>query len=108
MFFSISFSTVMDLNHKQKSHLIATNKKVFCNFWLVNTFVFIIFEFVLVLQDEIGRLHSKCAQLEAALNAREQELAQAETRYRKYAEKATEVIKTLEPRIMSGKNSSLK
>lgn len=56
-----------------------------------------------VLQDEVGRLQSKCAQYEAALNAREQELAQTEARYRKCAEKATEIIKALEPRAMSGK-----
>lgn len=100
----------MDLNRKQKNHLMEANKKVFCN--LLRNYLYLLFslyhfEIVSVLQDEIGRLHSKCAQLEAALNAREQELALAEARYRKYAEKATEVIKTLEPRIMSGKNRNL-
>lgn len=52
---------------------------------------------------EIGRLQSKCAQLESALAARDQELSQAEARYRKYAEKAKEVIKNLEPRVLSGR-----
>lgn len=53
-------------------------------------------------QLEIGRLQSKCVQLESALAARDQELALAEARYRKYAEKAKEVIKNLDPRVISG------
>lgn len=48
-----------------------------------------------VLQAEISRLQGKCSQLEAALSARDQE-------YRKYAEKAKEVIKNLDPRMMNG------
>lgn len=54
-------------------------------------------------QLDIGRLQSKCAQLESALAARDQELALADAKYRKYAEKAKEVIKNLDPRILSGK-----
>lgn len=48
-----------------------------------------------MLQAEISRLQGKCTQLEAALSARDQE-------YRKYAEKAKEVIKNLDPRMMNG------
>lgn len=50
----------------------------------------------------MGRLQSKCAQLEAALSAREQELTLADMKYRKYAEKAKEVIKNLDPRMLNG------
>lgn len=56
----------------------------------------------LAAQLEIGRLQSKCAQLESALAARDLELSLADARYRKYAEKAKEVIKNLDPRVLSG------
>lgn len=54
------------------------------------------------LQSENGRLQSKCSQLEASLNAREQEIITLETKYRKCVEKAKDVIKCYEPRLLSG------
>lgn len=47
-------------------------------------------------------MQSKCAQLEAALNAREQELNVLDAKYRKYVEKAKDVIKCYEPRLITG------
>lgn len=54
------------------------------------------------LHSENTRLQSKCAQLEAALGAREQELMLLETKYRKCVEKAKDVIKCYEPRLITG------
>lgn len=54
------------------------------------------------LQNENGRLLTKCSQLEAALNAREQEIMLLETKYRKCVEKAKDVIKCYEPRLITG------
>lgn len=54
------------------------------------------------LQNENGRLQNKCSQLEAALNAREQEIMLLETKYRKCVEKAKDVIKCYEPRLITG------
>lgn len=49
-------------------------------------------------QIQITQLQTKNNQLEAALNAREQELAAAEARYRKSVEKAKEIIKSYDPK----------
>lgn len=54
------------------------------------------------LQNENGRLQSKCSQLETALNAREQEIMMLEAKYRKCVEKAKDVIKCYEPRLITG------
>lgn len=54
------------------------------------------------LQNENGRLQSKCSQLEASLNAREQEIILLEAKYRKCVEKAKDVIKCYEPRLITG------
>lgn len=54
------------------------------------------------LHSENTRLQSKCVQLEAALSAREQELMLLETKYRKCVEKAKDVIKCYEPRLITG------
>lgn len=55
------------------------------------------------LQSENTRLQSKCAQLESTLGAREQELMLLEAKYRKCVEKAKDVIKCYEPRLLTGK-----
>lgn len=52
--------------------------------------------------NENARLQSKCAQLEQALNAREQEVMLMEAKYRKCIEKAKDVIKCYEPRLITG------
>lgn len=44
-------------------------------------------------------MQTKIAQLESTLATREQELIAYETKYRKYMERAKEVIKTMDPRI---------
>lgn len=62
------------------------------------------FFFLKGLQTEITRLQNKCAQLEAGISAREQEIIVADLKYRKYAEKAKEVIKNLDPRLINGIN----
>lgn len=64
----------------------------------INKFFSIFNQYILfsVSQPEISRLQLKNAQLEATLLAREQELTQMDIKYRKYAEKAKEVIKSLE------------
>lgn len=54
------------------------------------------------IQSENSRLQSKCVQLEAALGAREQELMLLEAKYRKCVEKAKDVIKSYEPRLLTG------
>lgn len=54
------------------------------------------------LHNENARLQSKLAQLEQALNAREQEIMVMESRYRKCIEKAKDVIKCYEPRLITG------
>lgn len=56
------------------------------------------------IQSENTRLQSKCVQLEAALGAREQELMLLEAKYRKCVEKAKDVIKCYEPRLITGRN----
>lgn len=56
------------------------------------------------IQNENTRLQSKCVQLEAALGAREQELMLLEAKYRKCVEKAKDVIKCYEPRLITGRN----
>lgn len=57
--------------------------------------------------NQIGQLQNKCSQLESALSAKEQEVAAADARYRKYAEKAKEVIKNLDPRMIGGESGVL-
>lgn len=54
------------------------------------------------MHNENARLQSKCAQLEQALNAREQEVMLMEAKYRKCIEKAKDVIKCYEPRLITG------
>ncbi|XP_053694661.1 protein hook isoform X2 [Sabethes cyaneus] len=54
-------------------------------------------------QSQMTQLHTKLANLEAALAAKEHELLAADTRYKKCVEKAKEVIKTLDPRAVNGK-----
>lgn len=54
-------------------------------------------------QSQMTQLHTKIANLEAALSAKDQELLTAESRYKKCVEKAKEVIKTLDPRAVNGK-----
>lgn len=54
-------------------------------------------------QIEIVRLQNKCSHLESDLMTREQELAQVESKFRKYTEKAKEVIKALDSRNSNGK-----
>lgn len=56
----------------------------------------------LALHSENARLQNKLAQLEQALNAREQEIMVMEARYRKCIEKAKDVIKCYEPRLITG------
>lgn len=51
---------------------------------------------------QIGQLQSKVGQLEAALTARDQELAAADARYRKSVEKTKEIIKTIDPKALAG------
>lgn len=84
---------------------MGTTKKVSGREQWVSGFVFNVqrSNFAGASQAEISRLQGKCAQLEAALSAREQELVLADAKYRKYAEKAKEVIKNLDPRMLSGK-----
>jgi len=50
-------------------------------------------------------LQSKVGQLEAALTARDQELAAADARYRKSVEKTKEIIKTIDPKALAGWSS---
>lgn len=57
---------------------------------------YFLFYFFSVSQSDVGRLQLRNAHLEATLLAREQELTQMDMKYRKYAEKAKEVIKSLE------------
>lgn len=52
-------------------------------------------------QSQMTQLHTKVANLETALAAKEHELLTAETRYKKCVEKAKEVIKTLDPRAVN-------
>lgn len=52
---------------------------------------------------QIGQLQSKVGQLEAALTARDQELAAADARYRKSVEKTKEIIKTIDPKALAGR-----
>lgn len=54
------------------------------------------------MHNENARLQNKLAQLEQALNAREQEIMVMESRYRKCIEKAKDVIKCYEPRLITG------
>lgn len=54
-------------------------------------------------QSQMTQLHTKIANLEAALAAKDQELLAADSRYKKCVEKAKEVIKTLDPRAINGK-----
>ncbi|XP_055549708.1 protein hook isoform X2 [Wyeomyia smithii] len=54
-------------------------------------------------QLQMTQLHTKIANLEASLAAKEHELLAADTRYKKCVEKAKEVIKTLDPRAVNGK-----
>jgi len=48
-------------------------------------------------------LQCKVTQLETNLSAREQEILVYDAKYRKCVEKAKEVIKSIDPRIASGK-----
>lgn len=48
-------------------------------------------------------MQTKINHLENSLTTREQELALWETKYRKCAEKAKEIIKNIDPRISNGK-----
>lgn len=59
------------------------------------------FYVVVGLQNENGRLQSKCLQLE-------QEIMALETKYRKCVEKAKDVIKCYEPRLITGLINNLK
>ncbi|KAJ6646479.1 Protein hook, partial [Pseudolycoriella hygida] len=52
-------------------------------------------------QTQIGLLQNKVGQLEAALTARDQELAAADARYRKSVEKTKEIIKTIDPKALA-------
>ncbi|XP_058057491.1 protein hook [Anopheles bellator] len=52
-------------------------------------------------QLQLGNLHTKIANLEAALVAKDQELHAADMRYKKCVEKAKEVIKTLDPHAIN-------
>ncbi|KXJ80579.1 hypothetical protein RP20_CCG024354 [Aedes albopictus] len=52
-------------------------------------------------QSQMTQLHTKIANLEAALAAKDQELLAADSRYKKCVEKAKEVIKTLDPRAIN-------
>ncbi|XP_055549707.1 protein hook isoform X1 [Wyeomyia smithii] len=52
-------------------------------------------------QLQMTQLHTKIANLEASLAAKEHELLAADTRYKKCVEKAKEVIKTLDPRAVN-------
>ncbi|XP_058126568.1 protein hook [Anopheles ziemanni] len=52
-------------------------------------------------EAHLSNLHTKIANLEAALAAKDQELQAADVRYKKCVEKAKEVIKTLDPHAIS-------
>ncbi|XP_055641256.1 protein hook isoform X2 [Toxorhynchites rutilus septentrionalis] len=53
-------------------------------------------------QLQITHLHTKIANLEATIAAKDQEILTADSRYKKCVEKAKEVIKTLDPRAVNG------
>ena len=56
-------------------------------------------------QHQLSNLHTKIANLEAALVVKDQELQAADVRYKKCVEKAKEVIKTLDAHAISGKTN---
>lgn len=51
-------------------------------------------------QNQITNYHNKVRQLETTLEAKNQELTASDVKYRKCVEKAKEVIKSLDPRIL--------
>lgn len=53
-------------------------------------------------QSEITNSHTRVRQLEASLEAKSQELATLDAKYRKCVDKAKEVIKGLDPRLLEG------
>lgn len=55
------------------------------------------------LQTQVTTYQTKINQLEGVVQAKDQELAAAVTRYHKCVEKAKEVIKSIDPRAANGK-----